>query len=77
MMTLKKTLAEAGIDSSTIAGFSEIFDASSAYMQPFSGLQTQYLQLKFYQESFNLIVGLCILSYFSNPPVQQFACLIY
>lgn len=41
-------LGNAGIDTN-IAGLSDLFSTQSAYANPFAGLETQYLQLKFYK----------------------------
>lgn len=53
---IKQALAAAGINSSSIQGFPEMFDKSSKYACPFAGLETQHLQLKFYKKAFNFIV---------------------
>ena len=48
-------LGNAGIDINT-TGLSDLFSAQSAYANPFVGLETQYLQLKYYKKEFNLLV---------------------
>ncbi len=55
---LKSILSNAGVDHSTITGLSELFSSTSTYSKPFAGLETQYLQLKFYKKELNFVVCL-------------------
>ena len=53
---VQRTLAENGIDVSSVAGLPEVFqDAPS----PFAGLETRHMQEKFYRETLGLVVSLC------------------
>ena len=54
---VKAKLAEVGMDSDTI-GLENVFDQDS--MDPFRGLETCYLQEKYFREKLNLIVSNCV-----------------
>ena len=44
------------IDPFQVHGFTELFDPSSIYVRPFSGLSTSYLQMDYYKKNFNFVV---------------------
>ena len=50
---VKQVLAEANINSTT--ELDELFDAVVS-TEPFAGLETEYLQTKYYRENFGLLV---------------------
>ena len=54
---VKDTLTSAGVIPDSIPGFASHFDLESSYAHPFNGLETQYLQLKYYKERFSYIVS--------------------
>ena len=56
-MGVKAKLAEVGMDSDTI-GLENVFEQDS--MDPFRGLETCYLQEKYFREKLNLIVSNCV-----------------
>lgn len=52
------TLTNAGINPENVIGLDSLFDQqSSTYVAPFSGLETQYMQLKYYKERFSFVVS--------------------
>lgn len=53
---VKLVLSSAGIDDSVIVNVSKLFGSNSAYGKPFAGLETQYLQLKYYKKEFGFVV---------------------
>ena len=53
---VESCLTNAGVNFSNVSGLSELFDSSSLYANPFSGLDNQYSQLKFYKDKLNLVV---------------------
>lgn len=57
---VKQVLSNSGIDPAEVEGLSNLFSEDSVYATPFSGLETQYSQLKFYKEVLNFVV--CIAS---------------
>ena len=50
-------LASAGIDPSSVDGLLDVFNVPS----PFEGLETRYMQEKFYQETLQLVVSACVI----------------
>ena len=60
---IRSKLEEAGVDTATISGLSELFDQENV-KHPFLGLETQHQQMKFYKENFTFVVSnyYCILS---------------
>ena len=50
-------ISAAGIDLNQVPGLAELFQDQSEFATPFMGLETQYLQLKFYKENFNFVVS--------------------
>jgi len=50
-------LNAAGVSSSSIPEFNELFDRDGPFGRPFSGLETQHQQLRFYKTHFQFIVS--------------------
>ena len=57
---VKSVLAKADIAHSDVPGLLDLFASTSSYAQPFAGLNTKHLQLKFYEENFDLVVCVCM-----------------
>ena len=55
--TVKEHLEYKGIDEETISCISPLFDGDGDYGKPFKGLETEYLQLKFFKTNFALVVS--------------------
>ena len=53
---VRRTLAENGIDVSSVVGLPEVFQNAPS---PFLGLETRHTQEKFYHETLGLVVSLC------------------
>ena len=51
-------LCDASVDHRSVPGLSELFCPSSLYANPFTGLETQYKQLKYCKETLGFVVGL-------------------
>ena len=47
-------MRSAGLDPDTVSGLSEVFDPNSLYVKPFQGLETQYLQQKYFRENLSM-----------------------
>lgn len=54
---VNSTLQSACVDPSQVPGLAELFHPESEFAKPFSNLETQHMQLKFYRQNFNLIVS--------------------
>ncbi|KAG1681703.1 hypothetical protein GQR58_011697 [Nymphon striatum] len=52
---LKNSLHSAGIDFSRVPGLKELFDESTLSMNPFSGIDKESLQYRYYKEHLNLV----------------------
>ena len=60
---VNSTLQSAGVDPKQISGLADLFHPESEFARPFSNLETQHMQLKFYKQNFDLIVShvsLCV-----------------
>ena len=56
-------IQSAGLDPDTVLGLSEVFDPNSLYGKPFQGLETQYLQQKYFRENFSMVVSRILIIY--------------
>ena len=56
-------IRSAGLDPDTVPGLSEVFDPNSLYGKPFQGLETQYLQQKYFRENFSMVVSRILIIY--------------
>lgn len=45
------------VDDDILSSLSPIFDPDGGYGKPFKGLETEYLQLKFFRRKFSMIVS--------------------
>ena len=54
---VNSTLQSAGVDPGQISGLAGLFHPESEFARPFSNLETQHMQLKFYRQNFNLVVS--------------------
>ena len=54
---VQQQLLQSGVSQATIDGIQPLFSDCGTYAHPFQGLETQYQQLKFYRQHFNLIVS--------------------
>ncbi len=59
---VKFALKQSNVDDIIIAGLSTLFGNDSPFANPFRGLETKHLQLKFYEDEMNLVVSLCLLA---------------
>ena len=51
-------LLQSGVSQAAIDGLQLLFSRDGIFGHPFQGLETQYQQLKFYRQHFNLVVSL-------------------
>ena len=54
---IQQRLLLSGVSQAAIDGIQPLFSECGTYAHPFQGLETQYQQLKFYRQHFNLIVS--------------------
>ena len=69
-------LNEAGVDPKKIPGFLEVFEGPEI-LRPFNGLNTEYLQHKYFRENMGLVVSVLTPLGTDTYPAQVDHCLCY
>ena len=57
-LIIASLLKGAGVHEDIISSISKLFDHDSEHVRPFKGLETQYLQHKYFKKNFGLVVSI-------------------
>ena len=57
-LIIASLLKGAGVHEDIISSVSKLFDHDSEHVRPFKGLETQYLQHKYFKKKFGLVVSI-------------------